>query len=511
MNKVTALIILDGWGIGKDYEGNAIKRAKTPNFDVLMRKFPNTALSCSGYDVGLPKGQMGNSEVGHLNIGAGRIVYQDFTRITKAIEEGEIDSNEAINSAFEFVKKNNSTLHFIGLLSDGGVHSHNSHLHSLLELSKKNGIEDVAIHCITDGRDVSPTSSPNYIKELQKKIKTLNIGRIATIMGRYYAMDRNKQWDRIELAYNALVKGEGEKFKDPVEAIKMSYLSGVTDEFIKPLVFEDGNGQVSTIKDNDAVIFYNFRPDRARQITRAFVDEDFNYFNRQKVNVKFVCMTMYDKTIENVEIAFEPHYVKNTLGEYLSNKGYKQLRAAETEKYAHVTYFFNGEIEEPFKHETRILIPSPDVPTYDLKPEMSAFELKDMIMEELEKDMYQVMIINFANPDMVGHTGDIEAAIKAVEAVDKCLGEIVNFIIRVDGTALVTADHGNCEEMLDPNNLSKLTAHSTNKVPFIVARNSKNFKLREGILADIAPTMLELMDLEKPVEMTGQSLIVHDK
>ena len=510
MNKVTALIILDGWGIGNDYEGNAIKRAKTPNFDVLMRKFPNTVLSCSGYDVGLPKGQMGNSEVGHLNIGAGRIVYQDFTRITKAIEEGEIDKNEAINSAFEFVKKNNSTLHFIGLLSDGGVHSHNTHLYSLLELSKKNGIDDVAIHCITDGRDVSPTSSPNYIKALKKKIKSLNVGRIATIMGRYYAMDRNKQWDRIELAYNAMVKAEGEKFKEPLEAIKMSYLSGVTDEFIKPLLIENESGNVSTIKDNDAVIFFNFRPDRARQITRAFVDEEFDNFNRQKVNVKYVCMTMYDKTIENVEIAFKPHYVKNTLGEYLSNNGYKQLRAAETEKYAHVTYFFNGEIEEPFKHETRILIPSPDVPTYDLKPEMSAFELKEMIMEELEKDMYQVMIINFANPDMVGHTGDIEAAIKAVEAVDKCLGEIVNFIIRADGTALITADHGNCEEMLDPANLSKLTAHSTNKVPFIVVKNTKNFKLQEGILADIAPTMLELMGLEKPVEMTGKSLIVYN-
>lgn len=509
MNKVTALIILDGWGLGKDYEGNAIKRAKTPNFDVLMRKYPNSSLSASGYDVGLPKGQMGNSEVGHLNIGAGRIVYQDFTRITKAIEEGEIDSNEAIISAFDYVKKNNSILHFIGLLSNGGVHSHNTHLYSLMELAKKNDIKDVEIHCITDGRDVSPTSSPNFIKELKKKIKAAGLGHIASIMGRYYAMDRNKQWDRVELAYNALVKGEGETFKDPLEAVKMSYLNGVTDEFIKPLLIEKENGELATIKDNDAVIFYNFRPDRARQLTRAFVDNDFDNFSRKKVNVKFVCMTLYDKTIENVEIAFKPHFVKNTLGEYLSSKGYKQLRAAETEKYAHVTYFFNGEIEEPFKHEVRILIPSPDVPTYDLKPEMSAFELKNMIMEELEKDMYQVMIINFANPDMVGHTGDIEAAIKAVEAVDKCLGEIVNFIIRAEGTAIITADHGNCEEMLDPSNLARLTAHSTNKVPFIVVKSPKNFELKEGILADIAPTMLELMGLEKPEEMTGQSLIVH--
>lgn len=511
MNKVAALIILDGWGMGKDYEGNAINRAKTPNFDLLMRKYPNTVLSASGYDVGLPKGQMGNSEVGHLNIGAGRIVYQDFTRITKAIEEGEIDNNEAIISAFDYVKQNNSTLHFIGLLSNGGVHSHNTHLYSLMELAKKNDVKDVEIHCITDGRDVSPTSSPNFIKELKKKIKSIGIGHIASIMGRYYAMDRNKQWDRVELAYNALVIGAGEKFRDPLEAVKMSYLNGVTDEFIKPLLIEKENGKTATIKDNDAIIFYNFRPDRAREITRAFVDEDFNNFARKKVNVKYVCMTLYDKTIENVSIAFKPHFVKNTLGEYLSSKGFKQLRAAETEKYAHVTYFFNGEIEEPFKHEVRKLIPSPDVPTYDLKPEMSAFELKNMIIEELEKDMYQVMIINFANPDMVGHTGDIEAAIKAVEAVDKCLGEIVNIIIRAEGTAIITADHGNCEEMLDPTNLSKLTAHSTNKVPFIVVKNPKSFKLREGILADIAPTMLELMGLEKPVEMTGQSLIVYNK
>lgn len=511
MNKVTALIILDGWGMGNEYEGNAIRRAKTPNFDLLMRKYPNTVLSASGYDVGLPKGQMGNSEVGHLNIGAGRIVYQDFTRITKAIEEGEINNNEAIISAFNYVKQNNSTLHFIGLLSNGGVHSHNTHLYSLMELAKKNDVKDVEVHCITDGRDVSPTSSPKFIKELNKTIDSIGVGHIASIMGRYYAMDRNKQWDRVELAYNALVEGAGEKFKDPLEAVKMSYLNGVTDEFIKPLLIEKEDGTTATIKDNDAVIFYNFRPDRARQLTRAFVDNEFSNFERKKVNVKFVCMTLYDKTIENVDIAFKPHFVKNTLGEYLSNKGYKQLRAAETEKYAHVTYFFNGEIEEPFKHEVRKLIPSPDVPTYDLKPEMSAYELKNMIVEELEKDMYQVMIINFANPDMVGHTGDIEAAIKAVEAVDKCLGEIVNIIIRAEGTAIITADHGNCEEMLDPNNLSKLTAHSTNKVPFIVVRNPKCFKLREGILGDIAPTMLELMGLEKPVEMTGESLIINNR
>jgi len=511
MNKVTALIILDGWGIGTDYEGNAINRAKTPNFDVLMRKYPNTVLSSSGYDVGLPKGQMGNSEVGHLNIGAGRIVYQDLTRITKSIEDGEFETNEAFNNAMDYVKKNNSTLHLIGLLSDGGVHSHNSHLYSLIELAKKNDLDNVEIHCITDGRDVSPTSSPNYIKELNKKIKNIGVGHIASIMGRYYAMDRNKQWDRVELAYDALVNGIGEKFNDPLEAVKSSYLSGVTDEFIKPLLIEKENGKLGTVKDNDAIIFFNFRPDRTREITRAFIDEEFNNFNRKKVNVKYICMTQYDKTIENVEIAYKPHFVENTLGEYLSSKGIKQLRAAETEKYAHVTYFFNGEIEEPFKHEVRKLIPSPDVATYDLKPEMSAFELKNMIMEELEKDIYQVMIINFANPDMVGHTGDIDAAIKAIEAVDKCLGEIVNFIIRTDGVALITADHGNCEEMLDKSTLVKLTAHSINKVPFIVVNNTKKLNLNEGILADIAPTMLELMGLEQPVEMTGRSLIIHNK
>ncbi len=329
-------------------------------------------------------------------------------------------------------------------------------------------------------------------------------------MGRYYAMDRNRQWDRVELAYNALTKGEGEIYKDPVEAIKSSYLTGITDEFIKPLLIEKNNGEIGTIKDNDAVIFFNFRPDRAREITRAFVDDDFSNFERKKVNVKFVCMTLYDKTIENVEIAYKPHFVQNTLGEYLSSLGIKQLRAAETEKYAHVTYFLNGEIEEPFENEVRILIPSPDVPTYDLKPEMSALELKNMIMEQLDKDIYQVMIINFANPDMVGHTGDIEAAVKAVEAVDKCMGEIVNFIIRAEGTAIITSDHGNCEEMFDRETLDIITAHSNNRVPFIVV-GGKNFKLKEGILADVAPTMLELMGLEKPEEMTGKSLIVYNK
>lgn len=509
MNKVTALIILDGWGIGPDYEGNAIEKAKTPNFDVLIRRYPNTTLSTSGYDVGLPQGQMGNSEVGHLNIGAGRIVYQDLTRITMSIENGEFEKNKALLNAINYAKANNSTLHLIGLLSDGGVHSHNTHLYSLIELANKYDLKDVQIHCITDGRDVSPTSSPTYIKELMKKTKEIGTGHIASIMGRYYAMDRNRQWDRVELAYNALTKGQGEIFKDPLQAIKNSYLNGETDEFIKPLLIEKENGQLGTIKNNDAIIFFNFRPDRAREITRAFVDDEFTHFDRKKISVKYVSMTMYDKTIENVEVAYEPNYVQKTLGEYLSSLDIKQLRAAETEKYAHVTYFFNGEIEEPFKNEVRMLIPSPDVPTYDLKPEMSAVELKNTVMEQLEKDIYQVMIINFANPDMVGHTGDIEAARRAVETVDKCLGEIVNYIIRVEGTAIITADHGNCEEMLDRVTLEKITSHSTNRVPFIVVDNKK-FKLREGILADVAPTMLELMGLEKPEEMTGTSLIVHE-
>lgn len=508
MGKVVALIVLDGWGIGTDYEGNAIMRAKTPNYDLLINKYPNTQLSCSGYDVGLPKGQMGNSEVGHLNIGAGRIVYQDFTRITKSIEDGEFKTNDAINHAVDYVLENDSTLHLMGLLSDGGVHSHNTHLYSLMELAKERGVSKVLIHAITDGRDVSPTSSANYIKELNKKIKTIGIGRVASIMGRYYAMDRNKQWDRVELAYNTIVNGSEQRFKDTLSAINNSYNNGITDEFIIPVSIEDENGNVASMKNKDAVIFFNFRPDRAREITRAFVDSEFTYFDRKKLELKYVSMTMYDKTIENVEVAFKPHFVRNTLGEYLSSKGYKQLRAAETEKYAHVTYFFNGEIEEPFKNEVRKLIPSPDVATYDMKPEMSAFELKDMIMEELDKNIYQVMIINFANPDMVGHTGDLEAAIKAVEAVDKCLGEIVNYILRTDGIAIVTSDHGNCEEMVDSKTQVKLTAHSLNKVPFIVAGGKKNLKLKQGILADIAPTMLELMELEKPEEMTGKSLII---
>jgi len=508
MRKFTALIILDGWGIGPDYPGNAITRAKTPNFDLLMKKYPNTKLIASGYEVGLPKGQMGNSEVGHLNIGAGRIVYQDFTRITKSIEDNEFQNIDEFNSAISNVKENDSTLHLMGLLSDGGVHSHNSHLYSLIKLAKDKGVKKLQIHCFTDGRDVGPASCINYIKELQRKINEIGLGKISTIMGRYYAMDRNQHWDRIEKAYNAMVNGEGEVFDDAVEAVKDSYLDNVTDEFIKPLLVKDDNGELGTVHDNDSIIFYNFRPDRARQLTRAFVDDEFTNFVRNKKKIKFICMTQYEKTIKNVEIAYKSHLVKNTLGEYLSNNGFKQLRAAETEKYAHVTYFFNGELEEPLKNEVRILIPSPPVATYDLKPEMSAYELKSMIIEEMEKDIYNVMIINFANADMVGHTGDIDAAIKAVEAVDRCLGEVVNYIIRIGGTALITADHGNAEEMLDYNTLAKMTAHTTNPVPFIVVQNTSKIELREGILGDIAPTMLELLELEKPEEMTGESLIV---
>lgn len=508
MRKLTALIILDGWGIGPDYFGNAIKRAKTPNYDLLIRKYPNTELSASGYDVGLPKGQMGNSEVGHLNLGAGRIVYQDFTRITKSIEDGEFQYNLAINNAMNHAIDNNSTLHLIGLLSDGGVHSHNTHLYSLMEVAKNRGIKNLQIHCITDGRDVLPASAMNYIKELQTKIKEIGIGHIASIIGRFYAMDRNNSWERVEESYNALVNGKGEIYDNPIEAIKNSYLDNVTDEFIKPIMLTNEKKELCTIKNNDAIIFYNFRPDRAREITRAFMDDDFKHFQREKLNLKFVSMTQYDKTIKDVEVAFHTHLIKNTLGEYLSNNGIKQLRAAETEKYAHVTYFFNGEIEEPFKHEVRKLIPSPPVATYDLKPEMSAYELKSMILEEMEKEIYNVMIINFANPDMVGHTGDIDAAIKAVETVDKCLGELINYIIRIGGVALVTADHGNCEQMVNDTTNDKMTAHTTNKVPFIVVDNTKKIKLRNGILADVAPTMLEIMGMEKPVEMTGQSLIV---
>src|SRR6056297_494546 len=501
MNKRTSiLMILDGWGIGRDYEGNAILRANTSNFDRLIKKYPNTQIRTSGLDVGLPKGQMGNSEVGHMNIGSGRIVYQEFTRITKAIEDGSIESNQKINKAFNNAKENNSKLHFFGLLSDGGVHSFNGHLYSLINTAKKKGVDKVCIHCFTDGRDVSPTSGINFIKELQEKIKEIGIGNIATISGRYYAMDRDNRYERTQKAYEAMTQGIGVENSDPVDAVKKSYEKDVTDEFIKPVVVS----KECMVEDKDSVIFYNFRPDRARQITRAFVDDDFDKFERKKLDLTYITMTQYDKTIKNIDIALEPQELKNTFGEYLSKQGKKQLRIAENEKYAHDTFFFNGGVEEPYKGEERVLVPSPKVATYDLQPEMSAYKVKDKLLEELKKDYLDFVIINFANPDMVGHTGDIDAAIKAVETVDECLGEIVDYVEKHNHTMLVTADHGNAEEMLLEGEV--MTAHSNSKVPCILI-SSKKHTLKEGRLADIAPTILDLMKIDKPEEMTGESLI----
>lgn len=496
-------MILDGWGKGRDYDGNAIYRASTPNFDRLVTKYPSTIVKTSGNDVGLPKGQMGNSEVGHMNIGAGRIVYQALTRITKSFETGEIESNEELLSAFDNAIKNNTKLHLMGLVSSGGVHSHNKHLYNLIRFANSKGVKDIYVHCYMDGRDVPPTSGAGFIQELEDEMKEIGAGKIATIMGRYYAMDRDNRWERIQIAYEALTKGEGVHYANPVEGVEASYSNGENDEFIKPIIVtEDGK-----IENDDSIIFFNFRPDRAREITRAIVDDDFKGFDRDKINTNFVCMTQYDITIKNVSVAFKPQTLVNTFGEYISDKGLKQLRIAETEKYAHVTFFFNGGVEKPNEGEERVLIPSPKVATYDLQPEMSAYEVKDALLEQLKLDIHDVAIINFANPDMVGHTGIMEAAIKAVETVDNCLGEIAEYVVENDMEMLVTADHGNADEMLSDDK-SVLTQHSTNPVPLLLISNRKEAKLKEGRLADLAPTILELMDIEKPEEMTGESLLV---
>lgn len=501
------LIVLDGWGIGKNYEGNAIYLAKTPNFDKLIKDYPSTKLKASGLAVGLPEGQMGNSEVGHLNIGSGRIVYQDLTKITKSIEDGDFFEKEEFLKAIENAKKNNSKLHLMGLVSYGGVHSHIKHLYGLLQLCKKNSFNKVYIHAFLDGRDVPPTIGKAHLLELEEKIKEIGVGKIATVSGRYYAMDRDKRWDRTELAYKALVQGVGNLNTSAVDAVEKSYQDGIYDEFIVPTVITEEGKPAATIDSGDSIIFFNFRPDRARQITRAIIDKDFNGFKREKeVETYFVTMTEYDKTIKNVHIAFKTEMPTNTLGEYISNLGLSQLRIAETEKYAHVTFFFNGGREEPFKNEDRVLVPSPKVATYDLKPEMSAIEVKDEVLNRLNMDKYDLIILNFANPDMVGHTGVIEAAIKAVEIVDSCLGEIVDLLLKKGGKAIITADHGNAEMLIDDRDKSSITSHTTNKVPLILV-GAGNVKLREGILADIAPTILDLMNLEKPKEMTGHSLI----
>lgn len=503
------LIILDGFGIGKDYRGNAIKLAKTPNIDRLLEEYPNTKLKASGKSVGLPEGQMGNSEVGHLNIGAGRIIYQDLTKISKSIEDGDFYNIDEFLEAIDNAKLNCSKLHLIGLVSSGGVHSHNTHLYALLELAKKKDFQDVYIHAILDGRDVPPTAGKEDIKELILKTKEIGVGKIATISGRYYTMDRDKRWDRTELAYETMVIGNGKIANDPIDLIEESYREGVTDEFLIPTAIIENDKPVATVDNKDSIIFFNFRPDRARQITRAFVDEDFKGFKRKKkVNTFYVTMTEYDKTIENVHIAYTDDAPYNTLGEYISNKGLNQLRIAETEKYAHVTFFFNGGIEEPYKGEDRILIQSPKVATYDLQPEMSAMEVKNEVLNRLNMDKYNLIILNFANPDMVGHTGVVDATVKAIETVDTCLGEIIDLLLEKGGKALITSDHGNAEMLIDEKDGSPITAHTSNEVPLIMV-GDKNLKLREGILADLAPTLLELMGLEKPKEMTGKSIIVN--
>ena len=499
---------MDGYGVNARHEGNAIYSAKTPNMDKLLKEYPNSIIHASGMDVGLPDGQMGNSEVGHTNIGAGRIVYQELTRITKSITDGDFFENEALLKAVENCKKNKSSLHLMGLLSDGGVHSHINHLFGLLEMAKRNGLEKVYVHCFMDGRDVSPTSGADFAESLVSKIRQIGTGAIASVMGRYYAMDRDNRWERVKQAYNAMVKGEGNKDTSAVNAIKNSYNDGVTDEFIVPTVITDDNGApLAKISKNDSVVFFNFRPDRAREISRTIVDADFNGFEREFFETFFVCMTQYDASMPNVEVAFKPQSLKNTFGEYISQKGLRQLRIAETEKYAHVTFFFNGGVEEVYNGEDRALINSPKVATYDLKPEMSAIEVTDEVVKRIESGEYDVIVLNFANCDMVGHTGVFEAAVKAVETVDECLGRTIDAIQKMDGVALVTADHGNADQMLDYETNDVFTAHTTNVVPLVMIGAEDGLKLKNGRLADLAPTLLDLMGLEKPEEMTGESLI----
>ncbi|MDO5156734.1 MAG: 2,3-bisphosphoglycerate-independent phosphoglycerate mutase [Eubacteriales bacterium] len=508
--KPVVLMVLDGYGLNDKTEGNAIAMANTPVMDKLMAECPFVPGNASGLSVGLPDGQMGNSEVGHMNIGAGRIIYQDLTSITKAIEDGDFFENEALLTAIENCKKNNSDLHLWGLLSDGGVHSHITHLYGILELCKKQGLSNVYVHPFLDGRDTPPASGKDYVSQLVDKMNEIGVGKVASLHGRYYAMDRDNRWDRVEKAYAALVYGEGEQATDAVEAMQASYDKEVTDEFVLPTVIMDGDKPLATVKDNDSVIFFNFRPDRAREITRAFCDDAFDGFERKngRVNVTYVCFKDYDESIPNKVIAFKKQSIENTFGEYLAKMGKKQLRLAETEKYAHVTFFFNGGIEEPNKDEDRTLVKSPSVATYDLQPEMSAPEVGEKLDAAITSGEYDVIIINFANPDMVGHTGVIPAAVQAVERIDACVGSAVEAVKKVDGVLFICADHGNAEKMIDYETGNPHTAHTTNPVPFILV-NYGDVKLREGgCLADIAPTLLDIMELPQPAEMTGKSLIV---
>ena len=515
-NAPKVLLILDGYGLNDKTEGNAVAQAKTPVMDKLMKECPFVKGNASGMAVGLPEGQMGNSEVGHLNMGAGRIVYQELTRITKEIQDGTFFENPGLLEAVENCKKNNSALHMYGLVSDGGVHSHNTHIYGLLELAKRNGLDKVYVHCFLDGRDTPPASGKEFVEELEAKMKEIGVGKVGVISGRYYAMDRDNNYDRVEKAYLALTKGEGNKADSASEAIQKSYDEGVTDEFVVPVVVCENGEPVATIKDGDSIIFFNFRPDRASEITRAFCDDDFKGFDRKRLDVKYVCFTEYDPTIPNKSVAFHKVEVTNTFGEWLAANGLKQARIAETEKYAHVTFFFNGGVEAPNEAEERILVNSPKyVPTYDKKPRMSAYTVCDKLSEAITaknedgSSKYDVIICNFANPDMVGHTGVLAAATEAIEVIDKCVGEIVEFVKEVGGTMFICADHGNAEQLIDYETGEPFTAHTTNPVPFILVNGPEGKKLREGgCLADIVPTIIELMGMKQPAEMTGKSLLI---
>lgn len=506
--KPVALLIVDGYALRSETYGNAVAQASKPNFDRYWNHYPHATLLASGLAVGLPEGQMGNSEVGHLNIGAGRVVYQDLTRITKSIQEGAFFENETLIDAFRHASENGKQLHLFGLLSDGGVHSHIKHLYALLELAKKQNFDNVFIHAFLDGRDVAPDSAVGYIEQLQAKITEIGVGQIATVQGRYYAMDRDKRWERVEKAYRAMVYGDAPAYKDPIQAVKDSYEKSIMDEFVMPTVIVDEQGApVTTIQSGDSIIFFNFRPDRAIQTSQTFTNDDFRGFDRGENHPRdlhFVCLTHFSESVGGY-VAYKPSNLDNTLGEVLSQQGLKQLRIAETEKYPHVTFFFSGGREQEFPGETRILIPSPKVATYDLQPEMSAPELTDAVVKEIEADNFDAIILNFANCDMVGHSGKMEPTIKAVETVDTCLGRVVDAIVAKGGVAIITADHGNADLMLDPDG-RPITSHSTYPVPVIVTKEGVTLR-EDGILADLSPTMLELLGVEQPDEMTGKSLL----
>lgn len=509
--KPVVLMVLDGYGLNDRTEGNAIAMANTPVMDKLMKECPFQKGYASGLAVGLPDGQMGNSEVGHMNIGAGRIIYQDLTRITKDIEDGTFFKNEELLEAMENCKKNDSDLHLFGLLSDGGVHSHLSHVYGLLEMAKQQGVSKVYVHAFLDGRDTPPASAKGFVETLENKMAEIGVGKVASLSGRYYAMDRDNNWDRVEKAYDSLVTGDGIKAESATQALQESYDNGKTDEFVEPTVICKDGQPLSLVKANDSVIFFNFRPDRAREMTRAFCDDKFTGFERKTgfIPLTFVCFKDYDESIPNKKVAFKKENIKNTFGEFLANHGKKQLRLAETEKYAHVTFFFNGGVEEPNKGEDRILVKSPKVATYDLQPEMSAPEVCDKLVDAIKSGKYDVIIINFANPDMVGHTGVQAAAVKAIETVDGCVGRAVEALKEVDGQMFICADHGNAEQLIDYETGEPWTAHTTNPVPFILVNADPKYTLREnGCLADIIPTLIQLMGMEQPAEMTGESLLV---